>query len=103
MSFFKEASDYGGQTVRESKKGWLIDGWSKYQGNRTRYKFLIPYDNCKIKKGENLSDLYFKKGEIPGDPYHELTKGEYLIQNYFIGMYNESKIIKILNRGYLVQ
>jgi hypothetical protein len=88
---YEKFSDYGGQRIRESKKGWIVEGWSRYQGNRTNYKFLIPYENCRIKKGEDLNDDY--------NEY--MSKGEYLIQNYHINM--DSKFIKVLNRGYSVQ
>lgn len=102
MIFTKE-SEYGGRTIKESKKGWVVEGWSRYQGNRTNYKFLIPFENCRIKKGENLNDICIKKSDIEGDPYNEYTKGEYLLQNYSITMDNEYKVIKILKWGDLVQ
>jgi hypothetical protein len=100
---YKRESDYGGQEIRESKKGWIVEGWSRYQGNQTDYKFLIPYENCKVKKGENLNDYYFKKGEMPGNPYNDCTKGEYLLHNYHIRMDNSYKAIRVLRSGYAVQ
>ena len=102
-NIYEKSSEYGGKIIKESKKGWLVEGWSRYQGNPTNYKFLIPFENCPIKKGENLHDIYIKKGENPENPYNEVSKGGYLMQNYWITMDNEFKVIKILNRGFLVQ
>ena len=100
---FERETEYGGQTIRESKKGWLVEGWSRYVGNLTNYKFLVPYENTKIKKGMGLNEIYIKKGDILGDPYNEYTAGQWLLMNFHISMDNDRKLIKILNRGYLVQ
>lgn len=44
----------GGYTVRESKKGWIIEGWSQVQGEPTDYKYLLPYGLYDYEKGQDL-------------------------------------------------
>lgn len=92
-NIYERESDFGGQTIKESKKGWLVEGWSRYQGNRTGYRFLIPFEKCGVKQGKNLEEDY----------NDGMTNGEYLLQDYWITMDNNYKSIKILNKGYEVQ
>ncbi len=90
MKKFEKSSEYGGYTVRESKKGWIVEGWSRYQGNFTDWKKLVPFGVWEYQKNQDLTTQH--------NSY--MTVGE-AIQDY--ARIDDNKNVKILKKGYLVQ
>jgi hypothetical protein len=40
---YESAGEYGGWSVRPSKTGWIISGWSRVQGERSGWVELYSY------------------------------------------------------------
>jgi hypothetical protein len=52
---FTKAGEWTEYTVREGDNGWIIEGVSRIQGNRTGYKVIVPFDKSLYKKGQDLN------------------------------------------------
>lgn len=89
MKKFEKTSEYGGYTVRESKKGWIVEGWSRYQGNLTDWRKLVPFGVWGYQKGQDLAAQHNSFMTV-GEAIHDYA-------------YNDNKNVRILNKGYLVQ
>jgi len=45
--------DRSGYTVRQSKKGWMVEGWSRMSGSISGRKVMVPFSD-QIGPGQNL-------------------------------------------------
>jgi len=84
---YEKNGEWGGYSIKESKKGWIIEGWSRIQGNTTDYKILLPYESTDYMKGQNLEE----------DHNDYMSIGSYLFSMCF-----DYVKVKTLKKGYIV-
>ena len=87
---YEKSSEYGGYTVRESKKGWIVEGWSRYQGNITDWKRLVPFGVWDYQRGQDLEARH-----------NEYMAVGHAIQDYARNDGNDN--VMVLKKGYIVQ
>lgn len=40
---YERRDEWGGYTVREGLKGWIVEEWSRISGQHSGVRFLVPY------------------------------------------------------------
>jgi hypothetical protein len=86
-AIFENNKEWAGYTVRESAKGWIVEGWSRYQGKATDYKILLPYKESTYKKGTDLT----------------LKHNDYLAIGDYIYHIAKSGAGRVLRKGHIAQ
>lgn len=78
--------DWGGYAVTKSQKGWVVEGWSRVQGNCTNYRHLVkPFPGM-----DHDADL--------DEDWNEWTeKGEVVAERAI------EHPDKVLNKGWIVE
>lgn len=91
MEKFEKNGENSGYCVHESAKGWIVEGWSRYQGSRTGWKKLVPYGVWGYQKGQDLTAIHNKT--------YGVNVGE-AIQDY---ARIDNADVKVIRHGILVQ
>jgi len=86
---YEKNGDFGGIKITESEKGWIVENWTRWQGQTTDRKVLVPYGIGGIQKGENLEEDY--------NDY--VSKADYIVEY----MSSEGSQIKVLRKGHKVE
>ena len=84
---YEKNYDWSGYTVRTSKKGWIIEGWSRISGGRSGWKHLLYYDdappyNASTDLGDHhnnvmsVGDYIYIIGQHPLGPARVLRRGD---------------------------
>lgn len=88
---YESRGEWGGYTVREGLKGWIVDEWSAITGQRTGVRYLVGYDLA-IPRTARL-DAYLNDG--PG----AATGAELVLRTAREG----PGVIRLLRRGHIVR
>lgn len=76
MNYYIDENEWGGYSVAQTKKGWVVSGWTKMQGYLTDWKVLVkPFDNIphgvdlrsKWSDVANVAEFIFEKGQEEPD------------------------------------
>lgn len=82
MSDYEKEWDWGGIDITKTKKGWVVEGWSRMQGCMTNYRYLVkPWPGMTHDTDLNADwNDWMENGEIIADraieqPDKILSKG----------------------------
>ena len=50
----KRDGEWSGYKIHEASKGWVVEEWSRIQGEVTGRRWLIPYGTLGLQKGVDL-------------------------------------------------
>ncbi len=59
--------DSGGYTVRASKRGWIVEGWTRWQGSHTGWRWLLPYGQPGVPGPDAVLTRVLNDGSCVGD------------------------------------
>ena len=88
---YENQKEWSGYRVRESKKGWIIEGWSRIQGNKTNYKYLVPFSTKK-----KVGSLYPAETNLTAAHNEFMEIGQYIAEV-------EKEFAQVLEKGYIVE
>ena len=83
---YKRNGEWSGYSIHEAATGFVVDFWSRVQGQRDSLRFLVPY-TAQFPKGLDLAAMW----------NDSTTNGEALA---YIGTFNPRR--KVLVRGLIV-
>ena len=83
---YEREGEWSGYTVTKTRAGWAVDGWSRIQGCRTGYRYLV-------KPFEGMAH----DAELGGDWNEWMTNGEMIAQ---LAVDRPDKILK---KGWTVE
>jgi hypothetical protein len=84
-----KSGEWGGYTVREGLKGWVVEEWSLVQGQRSGWRALLPYSDDFPRD----LDLARRRNDSPGSA----TEAEAIL------LAAHDPGVRILRRGRIVQ
>ena len=63
---YERTWEWSGYSIREGRKGWIVDGWSRVQGLRTGWRYLVSYAVVprEIRLEEPINDHGLPKAEL---------------------------------------
>lgn len=86
---YEHRGEWGGYTVREGLKGWIVDQWSAIQGERTGWRGLLPYYHAP--RDRRLDQPINAIGTLLAELVRELTRTR------------DIDGVRVLRRGHIVR